>query len=207
MWHARVAQWYVADMLVIGKQRYYAIRKGNEERWKKLIERVREVYKGPIGYAATTIETYSAINEFPCEVLDYVIIYLYNKISEKENPSIEELKSAFEKFNRDQFEEISRKCGKKVIFLIPFQSRDFGAKQVWFEPAAPAPHVKQDFLIQAKMYEAFFQSVADEDWVKGVWAWGYWWRDDFDTKYLKGDSSFHKSSSVRNKPAMMIIKK
>jgi hypothetical protein len=80
-----------------------------------------------------------------------------------------ELKAYFEQFNRTQFQPMSKGFRKKVIFLTPFQSRDFEVKQQWFEPSAPSPTVTEDLLIQAKMYEAFFQSIQDENWVQGVW--------------------------------------
>lgn len=194
------------DMLVIGKQIDGAVRIGNANHWRELIAETREIYSGPLSYAAWTDQNYSEANEFPFDALDYIIIYLYNKVSDVENPTLSELTRSFERFNDRQFELLSREYGKPIIFLTPFQSRDYGAQQVWFEPADVAPNVGEDLLIQASLYEAFFQAIQDEDWVAGVWTWGYWWRDDFDTIWQPGDASFHKSSSVRNKPAMWIIR-
>ncbi len=203
---AATAQAANADMLVIGKQLNGAVVAGNIERWKTLIAKVREVYHGPISYASYTNQYITQADSFPYEDADFIIIYYYNSISEAEQPGLEELKASFDQFNKTQFEPLSRRYGKPVIFLTPFQSRDYGAAQEWFEPSAPAPEVGQDLLIQAKMYEAFFQSIQDEDWVAGVWTWGYWWRDDFvDTQ--PGDSSYEKSSTIRNKPAMWIFQK
>ncbi|HXX59151.1 MAG TPA: hypothetical protein VEI27_00555 [Dehalococcoidales bacterium] len=207
IFQAQAAQTYGADMLVIGKQIDGAVSPGNEGRWKALIAAVRQVYKGPISYAAWTSETYTQAKFFPFDDLDNIIIYYYNVISSDANPSIADLKASFDQFNTSQFQPLSERFGKKVVFLTPFQSRDFGAKQEWFESSAPAPNVKEDLLIQAKMYEALFQSVRNQDWVQGIWTWGYWWRDDFDTMYTKGDSSFNKSSTIRNKPAMVIMQK
>ena len=205
--HARIAEENNAEMFIIGKQLEGALSKGNEQRWRNLIKKIKEIYKGPVSYAAWTSENFSQAEFFPYEEADYIMIYLYNNASGKENPSIQELKDSFENFNLNQFKPLSEKYGKKVIFLTPFQSRDFGAKQEWFEPSAPSPNVKEDLLIQAKMYEAFLQSIEDEDWVQGMFTWGYWWRNDFDEMFKKGDSSFNKSSTVRNKPANEIIKK
>ena len=190
------------DMLVIGKQIDGAVAAGNIERWKALIAKVREVYHGPISYAAYTNQYGSQASDFPYEDTDFIIIYYYNGISEADEPTLEELKASFENFNKEQFEPLSRKYGKPVIFLTPFQSRDQGARQDWFEPSAPSPEVGQDLLVQSEMYEALFQSIQNKDWVAGVWTWGYWWQDDFPT-----DTSYEKSSSVRNKPAMWIIQK
>jgi hypothetical protein len=195
-----------ADMLVIGKQIDGAVAQGNQERWQALIEQVHRIYHGPLSYAAYTNQYGSHADVFPFQDLDYITIYLYNDISDADQPTLEELKASFEHFNQTQFEPLSRKYGKPVIFLTPFQSRDHGARQEWFEPSGPAPEVGQDLLIQAMMYEALFQSIQGQDWVAGVWTWGYWWRDDF-TNHEPGDASFEKSSTVRNKPAMWIIQK
>lgn len=204
---ANTAKQCDVDMLVIGKQIDGAVRTGNADRWRELIAQTRKIYSGPLSYAAYTDQNYSQASEFPYDDLDYIIIYLYNNVSDAENPTLPELVESFERFNDKQFEPLSRMYNKPVIFLTPFQSRDHGARQDWFEPAAPAPEVGQDLLIQAQMYEALFQSIQDEDWVAGVWTWGYWWRNDFDIIWQSGDASFNKSSSVRNKPAMWIIQK
>jgi len=54
------------------------------------------------------------------------------------------------------------------------------------------------------MYQALFRAVADQDWVAGVVSWGFWWRDDFENIFGKGDASFDKSSTIRNKPTVEI---
>ena len=144
---AKVAEQSGADMLVIGKQIDGAVAAGNVERWKTLIEKVRQVYHGPLSYASYTNQYGSQAEEFPYEDLDYIIIYYYNDISDAEQPSLGELKASFENFNKTQFEPLSKKYGKPVIFLTPFQSRDHGARQEWFEPSGPAPEVGQDLLI------------------------------------------------------------
>ena len=128
-------------------------------------------------------------------------------VSMADAPTIPDLVTSFEQFNDTQFEPLSRRYDKPIIFLTPFQSRDHGAQQVWFEPGMSSTDVGEDLLIQAMLYEAFFQAVQDEEWVAGVWTWGYWWRDDFDTQWTPGDAMFNKSSSVRNKPAVWIFEK
>ena len=206
--NAQIAQKYGADMLVIGKQIDGAVKEGNTQRWKKLIKEVREIYEGPISYAGYTNNGYTQFQEagFITE-LDYITIYMYNSIDTNENPSIAELKTSFEKIIDDQADYYYKKTGKKVILLTPFQSRGFGANQEWFEPAAEAPNVKQDLLMQAKMYEALFQALEDEESVAMVWTWGYWWLENDFNRDEGSPASFEKSSSVRNKPAAEVIKR
>jgi hypothetical protein len=81
---AQIAQNHGADMLVIGKQIDGAGAPGNEPRWKVLIAEIRDIYKGPINYGAWTNQDYSQADFFPCEDLDYIIVYYYNTISDSE---------------------------------------------------------------------------------------------------------------------------
>lgn len=206
--NAKAAQKHGADMLVIGKQIDGAVKMGNTQRWKKLIKEVRSVYQGPIAYAGYTHNDYTQFQECGfISDLDYIIIYMYNSVAEDENPSIAKLKDSFERIIDKQADYYYKKTGKKVILLTPFQSRDYGAKQEWFEPSAPAPGVKKDLLIQAKMYEALFQALSDEKSVEMVWTWGYWWLEDNFNRDEGSPASFEKSSTVRNKPAAEVIKK
>lgn len=206
LWHAQVAQKYGADMLVIGQQIEGAVRQGNTARWQALIAETRKVYSGPLAYAGWTDNSYSELQDAGfAKDLDYLIDYMYNDISDQANPSIADLKASFEQIFDSQAEKFAREYGKKVILLTPFQSRDYGAKQEWFEPAEPAPTVQQDLLIQAKLYEAFYQALEDEDWAEAVWTWGYWWMNSFNRPGRT--ASFEKSSTVRNKPAAEIIRK
>lgn len=208
LWHARIAEEDGADLLVIGKQLNGAVRQGNEERWDKLIEETRKVYHGPISYAAYTNNDYSQLEDAPFLAdLDVLILYLYNELSGEADPSIPALKDSFEAVFSKQAEKYAAESGKKVILLTPFQSRDHGAKQVWFEPAAEAPEVTRDLLIQAKLYEAMFQALEDEPWVDSVWTWGYWWLENNFDRSSSEKAAFDKSSSVRNKPAAEVILK
>ncbi len=206
--NAVAAQNYGADMLIIGKQIEGAVQQGNTARWEKLIRQVREVYTGPISYAAWTSNEYTQLADAGfLSSLDYITIYMYNPIADSKNPSVAELKESFETILDRQAEYYYQKTGKKIVLLTPFQSRDFGANQEWFEPAAPAPDIQRDDLIQAKMYEALFQAIADEEYIEAVWTWGYWWLEDDFKREDGGEAGFDKSSSVRNKPAAEVIRK
>jgi hypothetical protein len=204
---AQIAQQCNADMLVIGMSIDGAVVPGNADRWRGLISNVRTIYSGPLSYGSFTNENFSEADAFPYDSLDYIAVYLWSNVSMADAPTIPDLVTSFERFNDTQFEPLSRRFDKPIIFLTPFQSRDHGAQQVWFEPGMSSTDVGEDLLIQAMLYEAFFQAVQDEEWVAGVWTWGYWWRDDFDTQWTPGDAMFNKSSSVRNKPGVWIFKK
>lgn len=142
LFNTEVAENYGADMLLIGKQIDGAVRKGNTARWEELIRQVRETYSGPISYAAWTNNDYTQLQDAGfLDSLDYITIYMYNPISSLENPSVAQLKESFEAILQKQAAYYAQKTGKKIILLTPFQSRDFGGKQEWFEPATSAKDI------------------------------------------------------------------
>ena len=200
---AQIAEKHNIEMLALGKQIDGAMIPANEQRWRKLITNVRTVYHGKLTQVLFTSEGSDHASQVPwADDLDVITIYYYNRFSDQERPSLTDLKSAMDGFNRKQFDPLYAKYKKPIIFLLPFQSRDNAARQAWFEPMATAPSVRQDLSAQVDLYEAFFKSTGDEPWLGGVYTWGYWIEPGFNPKY-----SFEKSSSVRGKPASLVIRK
>ncbi|ORC36958.1 hypothetical protein B4O97_04860 [Marispirochaeta aestuarii] len=214
---AVVAEEAGISMLIIGKQLAGAVRDANADRWRALIGAVKAVYSGDIAYAGVVTGSlegslYHELEQFPVEDLDVAVVVPWAEIMDAENPDISSLAASFADFHDTTAEAFTGSAvgtpSVPVIYLNPFMSCSGAPRQLWFEPADHSnPDVAQDLLIQAEMYEAFFQSIQSLAWVDEVWSWGFWWRNRGDTMYRHGDSSFHKASSVRNKPALEIIKK
>lgn len=200
---ARIAQEHNIEVLALGKQIDGAMIPANEQRWRALIADVRELYSGKLTQVLFTNEHSDHVTSIPwADDLDVISIYYYNRVSDAEQPTLADLTAAMERFNRQQFDPLYAKYKKPLVFLLPFQSRDHAAAQQWFEPMATSPAVKQDLMGQADLYEAFFASALDEPWLAGVLTWGYWIEPGFNPKY-----SFEKSSSIRGKPASLVIRK
>lgn len=202
---AEIAERNNIEMLSLGKQLNGAMNKNNEQRWRTLIKKVRAVYHGKLTQTVYSEEytTFDGAREMPwADELDYITIYYYNTFSDREHPTVDEIAASMESFNRKQFDPLYAKYNKPLIFILPFQSRDHAARQDWFEPLASSPAIGQDLTGQADLYEAFFRSTLDEPWLAGVYTWGYWIEPGFNAKY-----SFEKSSSVRNKPAALVVQR
>ena len=204
MSHAHLAESTGIEMLVIGKQLGAPTRESNNQRWRDLIAQVRATYSGSISYAQWVDDTQGAYFSFPFDAVDYAMIYQWGQISDEITPSVMELEQSLREINESVYEPLSRETGKPIIFLAPFQSRSGAAQQVWYEPTVAQPRISADLVTQAAMYQALFRAVADQDWVAGVVSWGFWWRDDFENIFGKGDASFDKSSTIRNKPTVEI---
>ncbi len=200
---AQIAQKHNIEMLALGKQIDGAMIPQNEQRWRALIADVRSMYNGKLTQVLFTNEGSDHASQVTwADDLDAITIYYYNRFSDVEHPSVAELSASMDSFNRKQFDPLFAKYKKPLVFLLPFQSRDHAAAQVWFEPMATAPAVREDLMGQADLYEAFFRSTLDEPWLSGVYTWGYWIEPGFNPKY-----SFEKSSTVRGKPASLVVKK
>jgi len=200
---ATIAEKHNIEVLALGKQIDGAMIPANEQRWRALIADVRTVYHGKLTQALFTNEGSDHVASIPwADDLDLITIYYYNRFSDAERPALAELESAMDGFNRKQFDPLYANYKRPLIFILPFQSRDHAAAQQWFEPMATAPSVRQDLIAQADLYEAFFASTADEPWYGGAMTWGYWIEPGFNAKY-----SFEKSSSVRGKPAALVVQR
>jgi len=199
---AKVSEDNHVEMLALGKQLNGAMNPGNEKRWRDLVAKVRAVYHGKITQVVYTAEGADLAGTLPwADALDCITLYDWTRFSAAEHPSVDELSATMKRINRDRFDPLYRKFGKPLVFLLPFQSRDHAAEQQWFEPMATAPTVREDLMAQADLYEAFFRSTLDEPWNGGVITWGYWIEPGFNPAW-----SFEKSSSVRGKPASLVIR-
>lgn len=200
---ATIAEKHNIEMLALGKQIDGAMIPANEQRWRALIADVRTVYHGKLTQVLYTSEGSAHASQITwADDLDILTIYYYNRFSDSERASLSDLETSMEGFNRKQFDPLYAKYKKPLVFLLPFQSRDHAAWQQWFEPMARAPAVRQDLIGQADLYEAFFRSTLEEPWMDGAFTWGYWIEPGVNPRY-----SFEKSSSVREKPASLVIRK
>jgi hypothetical protein len=205
---ADIAQNNGVEMLSIGQQLGAATNPALADRWRALITKVRGHYKGPITYGALEGKGFGEAAGFPVwPELDVISMVLGGLAPATTGQSVSQIRDAMTLVLNESYKPIAVKEGKKVILLTYFQS---ATTQDWFEPAplnGGHGFITMDLLAQAKLYEALFQAINNQTWISGVFAMGYWWKDDLTNLFLPGDSAFDKSANVRNKPAMEIIKR
>jgi len=164
------------------------------------------VYHGKITQVIFNSGYTTTLENIPwADALDFVTVLYYNNFSEKDRPTLDELQAKMKEFNRTQFAPFYNKYKKPIVMLLAFQSRDHTAKQEWFEPYLSheaTANIGRDYIGQADLYEAFFRSTLNEPWLGGVMTWGYWLEADYDPRY-----SFDKSSTVRSKPAALVVQR
>lgn len=160
-----------ADLLVVGTELGGPVR-AREAFWRGLIAEVREVYKGRLTYAANWYDDYERVPFW--DALDYVGVQAYFPLSTLEDPPLDTLKAAWTR-HRAAIERVARRVGRPVLFTeIGYRSVGYAAAEPWRWPSrdehgvvAPAPG------LQARLFQAFFETVWDAPWFAGaiVWKW------------------------------------
>src|SRR3989344_503227 len=89
--YAQIAQDNNVEMLVIGTELKGTSQRSND--WRNITNQVRNIYSGKIVYAANHDE-YQNINWW--DALDYIGIDSYFPLTNKYDPSVDEIKAAFE---------------------------------------------------------------------------------------------------------------
>ena len=152
-----------ADMLVVGVE--LTSLSGEEQRWREIIKRVRERFKGDLSFAANWNDGLERVKFW--DDLDYIGVDAYYPLANKPSPSLQELIDGWEE-PKKKIEAVHDQFKKPVLFpeigyenLAGTATRPFGG--------AEGPVDEQ---AQARAYEAAYRVWKDVDWFAGL----YWWQ-------------------------------
>ena len=195
--YAKLAEENHIEALAIGTE-LYATAIQREQDWRDIIAMVRKVYHGELTYSANWYKEFEEIKFW--DALDYIGIQGYFPLTEKENPSIDELKNAWQPY-LNAIERVSKKFHKPVIFTeIGYKSTKNTAARPWEWPGRfVGASSAIDLMTQANCYEAFFQVFWQKKWFAGVYFW----------KWFPGlnRSVKEKDFTPQNKPAEQVMAK
>jgi len=154
------------ELLCIGTE-YRVPARERPEYWAKLAQDIRVRYNGELTYAANwdNFENVTFWNE-----LDYIGIDAYFPISEKRNPSLNELLEGWEE-PFESIEEIKDKYGKPILFTeYGYRSADYASRGHWNDEQED---LKVNVTAQERAYEALFQTFWTKPWFAGgfLWKW------------------------------------
>jgi serralysin len=179
---ARVAQQSHADALSIGNELSGLTGPQYRSYWVDLIHAVRQVYQGPITYAAATDEAghvsfWDQVNE--------IGINAYPPLTAKSDPTVDQMVHAWNSVPEDPywaatmnhqspvdfFHSLATEYGKQVLFTeVGYRSVD-GTNINPGNPSGGTP----DASAQANAFSAFFHVFSSEggSWFKGadIWQW------------------------------------
>jgi hypothetical protein len=161
--YARLAEKTNAKIFCIGTE-FRKTATSRPEYWRSLISAVRKVYHGKLTYAANW-DNYRKIEFW--DDLDYIGIDAYFPLSDKSEPSDEELIEQWEVI-AEELEEFSDRWNKNILLTeFGFQSTRGAAGGHWKEPT------EADFSKQSQCYETLFASLWEKEWLEGgfVWKW------------------------------------
>lgn len=167
---AKIADSVQADLFCIGTEYRFAAKK-RELFWRQLIKEVREIYSGPLTYAANW-DNHENIQFW--DALDYIGIDGYFPISKEKEPTLEALKEGWESVSAD-LEKFSEKWNKKILFTeYGFRSGDYAFSGMQDEKTK-VPNMKNQF----NGYRAFFETIWKEDFFAGgfLWKWTFFPND------------------------------
>lgn len=161
--YAHLAQRTGIDAFCIGNELEGTT--GRDTEWRSLIADVREVYRGPVTYGATTDE---AERLTFWDALDAIGISAYYPLVNKPTPTRRELRAAWKPIVA-RLAALAARWRRPILFTeIGYPSADFGAWRQW-EIGRDAP---VNLAAQVAAYEAFFDAVWPQPWFAGA----YWWK-------------------------------
>jgi hypothetical protein len=176
--YADLAEQSGAEMLVVGTE--MTTLSGDASHWRPLIAEVRDRFHGQLTYAAN----YDEFQRVPFwDALDYVGVDAYFSLADVDDPapSAAALAAAWnDRGYLAQLAAVSRRSGKRVLFTeIGYR----GAHATAVHPNQWDTDDDIDVEAQANAYRAFYDAVADQPWLAGVYWWGVesdsWWVKDY----------------------------
>jgi hypothetical protein len=187
--YAKLAKKNNVAIFCVGTELAFTTQKPDE--WRKVIQEVRDVFPGKLVYAANW-DNFRNIEFW--EELDYVGIDAYFPLVYDPDPSVDDIKKGWEKW-KNEISSWQKNIGKPVLFT-----------EIGYPSSPHAPHSpwqggmegNADVEIQARCYEAFFETVWQEDWFAGV----YWWKWNPNTR---SGGMNNRQFTPQNKPAESII--
>ena len=186
--YARPAAEAGVDAFCVGRETDKAAI-AREADWRRLIARVREVFKGPLTYSAN-FDSYARIGFW--DALDVIGISAYFPLTDEREPTAERLGAAWDDI-LTPLEAFARKENRRVVFTeIGYPAVPTAARRPWEEAGGPA-----DVWLQARLYEAALRAVSRRPFLAGTffWLWEGVARPPF------RDASF----SIQDKPASFVM--
>ncbi|MGA9639437.1 glycoside hydrolase family 113 [Flavobacterium sp.] len=188
--YAQIAQDEKVALFCFGTELQNPIAK-RPQFWIQLITKIKKIYTGNLTYAANWDE-YDKVPFW--NQLDYIGVDAYFPISDKQNPSVNDLEKGWQKY-LPKMEALQKKENKKILFTeFGYRNSNYAAHEPWTENNSEINN-----LAQANSYEALFNVFKKQKWYAGGFAWK-WYADDY-----------HKRKVIdytpQEKPALEVIKR
>lgn len=189
--YAELGEQYRVDEFCVGTELVESARRAAE--WRAVIREIRTRYRGPLIYATNHGEEDSVTW---WDALDEIGVDAYYPLTNRTNPSVDELKTAWKPL-AERLKSLAKRWNKPVIFTeIGYRSIDGTNRTPWdYSVIAPL-----DLQEQADCYQAVFETFAGQDWWGGV----FWWNWEADPNH---GGPVNRDYTANGKPAENVLRK
>lgn len=193
-YYATLGQITGVELFVVGNEYIQAVSK-RPGYWRETIRGIRNIYRGPLTYAAHYFE----FDSIPFwDELDLLGLNPYYKLSDNGRPNLEGLKTSWSNIIQT-IEPTVRKFGKDLLFPeVGYPSVKGASSKPWNYSLITDPSVPIDIAEQTICYQALYESFWPYPWWRGI----CWWNWDTDPNVNGLDN---KTYSPRGKPAAEVI--
>lgn len=160
---ARLAERHGAEVFCVGLE--YTHAQKFEERWRKIITRVREVYRGKLTYGANWNE-YADVKFW--DALDYIGVLAYFPLSTAKNPTAAQLAAGWDAHaaKLDRFSAEQR--NKQILFVeVGYNESARAAAEPW----SFAMGGENAAEIQQRCIESALALTGKHPWLAGMFFW------------------------------------
>lgn len=191
-YYARIANKEKVEMICIGTElSCTATVKGYL--WEDMIKGLRKRYKGLLTYAAHW-DRYQDIRFW--KSLDFVGINAYFPLTEKQQPTYDELLQGWTKWVAEM-EEFQQKVDMPIIFPeIGCNSADGAAIRPWEHVSRSEVNLE----LQEDYYKALLNTFWNKEWFYGMY-WWYWGTN------IRMGGKYNRGFTPQNKPAEIVLRK
>lgn len=192
--YARIAEYTGCEMFCLGCEMLGTERK--EAHWRKTITAVKEIYSGPLVY--NTNHGKEEIAKW-YDMIDYIGTSAYYPVEKEPGGSLEEMEAVWESV-ADRLEGVSKRLGKKVIFMeIGCRSAKGCAMMPWDFTHTEYPRSEEE---QANFYESCLKVMSKRDWFDGF----FWWDWSTHIYHTKEEATRDVGFNIHMKKAEEVVK-
>jgi len=194
---AKIAAAKNVEAFCIGTEyRIAAIKRENY--WRELICKVRDIYKGPITYAANW-DNYQNISFW--DALDFIGVDAYFPLQKAATPQFDELLKNWKPL-KNELKKLAEKHQKQITFTeYGYMSCDFTTWQNWVNEKDRGA-VNVNLEAQSIAFEALLTTFWNEPWFGGGFIWK--WYHNYEKS---GGGLNNKDYTPQNKPVEKVIAK
>jgi hypothetical protein len=162
--YAVIAELMHADLFCIGTELVETTLQ-HPGRWREIIAKVRQVYSGPIVYAANWGKEFEEITFW--DALDYIGLDNYYPVRKSVQDGVQVIQNGFA-LQKEKLSAIAHRWRKPILFTEIGYMANEGAGMGWQE----YQFSKYDEKSQADCYRAALETYWNEPWFAGM----YWWK-------------------------------